>query len=172
MTHIDDTLVAIAYVRQSDQVPGLLARVAAAYGMKTVAYLGTGTLDRKVPHGRFHLESARYKLGASSNTHAATIAFKSGPTSRPAISPLVWILDRHTGSDVPPRFNNEETRMILAIEGVDPPRLPRPVRSDGVRPCFHKGWAGMSQFRHKSEARSEVLSERNSTDRRPERNSA
>lgn len=58
MTRLDDTLVAIAYVRQSDQIPGLLARVAAAYGMKTVVYLGIGTLDRKVPHGRFHLESA------------------------------------------------------------------------------------------------------------------
>ncbi len=49
MTHIDDTLAAIAYVRQPDQIPDLLARVGAAYGMKTVAYLGTGTLDRKVP---------------------------------------------------------------------------------------------------------------------------
>ena len=49
MTHIDDALAAIAYVRQSDQIPDLLARVAAAYGMKTVAYLGTGTLDRKTP---------------------------------------------------------------------------------------------------------------------------
>lgn len=49
MTHIDDTLAAIAYVRQSDKIPDLLARVGAAYGMKTVAYLGTGTLDRKVP---------------------------------------------------------------------------------------------------------------------------
>ena len=49
MTHIDDTVAAIADVRQSDQIPDLLARVGAAYGMKTVAYLGTGTLDRKVP---------------------------------------------------------------------------------------------------------------------------
>ena len=49
MTHIDDTLAAIADVRRSDQIPDLLARVRAAYGMKTVAYLGTGTLDRKVP---------------------------------------------------------------------------------------------------------------------------
>lgn len=49
MAHIDDALAAIADVRQSDQISDLLARVGAAYGMKTVAYLGTGTLDRKVP---------------------------------------------------------------------------------------------------------------------------
>jgi DNA-binding CsgD family transcriptional regulator len=49
MTHIDDILAAIAAVRQSDQVPDLLEHVGAAYGMKTVAYLGMGILDRNVP---------------------------------------------------------------------------------------------------------------------------
>ena len=49
MTSIDDTLGAIGGVHQPDQIPVLLAQVAAAYGMKTVAYLGTGTLDRRQP---------------------------------------------------------------------------------------------------------------------------
>ena len=49
MTHLDDTLAAIAEIRQVDQVPDILARVGAAYGMRTVAYLGTGTLNREVP---------------------------------------------------------------------------------------------------------------------------
>ena len=42
MTRIDDTLAEIADVRLADQIPDLLGRVGAAYGMKTVAYLGTG----------------------------------------------------------------------------------------------------------------------------------
>lgn len=49
MTRIDDALADIADVSQADQIPDLLARLGAAYGMKSVAYLGTGTLDRKVP---------------------------------------------------------------------------------------------------------------------------
>ncbi len=49
MTHIDDILAAIAEIRQADQIPEVLARVGADYGMKTVAYLGTGALDREVP---------------------------------------------------------------------------------------------------------------------------
>lgn len=49
MTSMDDTLAEIADVRQSDQIPDLLGRVGAAYGMKTVAYLGTGTLDQRLP---------------------------------------------------------------------------------------------------------------------------
>jgi len=49
MTSLEATLAEIADVGQTDQVPDLLARVGAAYGMKTVAYLGTGTLDRRLP---------------------------------------------------------------------------------------------------------------------------
>lgn len=49
MTRIDDTLAVIADIRHSDQVPDVLARIGAVYGLKTVAYLGTGTLDREVP---------------------------------------------------------------------------------------------------------------------------
>jgi len=37
----------IAGVTEADSIPALLQRIAAAYGMKTLAYLGTGTLDRK-----------------------------------------------------------------------------------------------------------------------------
>lgn len=49
MTRIDDTLAEIAGVTNVDQIPELLGRVASAYGLKTVAYLGTGTLDRASP---------------------------------------------------------------------------------------------------------------------------
>lgn len=49
MTSMDDTLAEIAGVRQSDQIPDFLGRVGAAYGMKTVAYLGTGSLDQRIP---------------------------------------------------------------------------------------------------------------------------
>lgn len=49
MTSIDDTLAEIGDVHEANQIPEILSRVAAAYGMKTVAYLGTGTLDRRLP---------------------------------------------------------------------------------------------------------------------------
>lgn len=49
MTSIDDTLAEIGDVHEAEQIPKLLVRIAAAYGMKTVAYLGTGTLDRRLP---------------------------------------------------------------------------------------------------------------------------
>ena len=49
MNNLDTALAEIAKVRQSDQIPGLLQRVAAGYGIKTVAYLATGTLNRKLP---------------------------------------------------------------------------------------------------------------------------
>ncbi|MGB3339496.1 MAG: LuxR family transcriptional regulator [Devosia sp.] len=49
MTSIEDILGEISSVRQGDQIPGLLARLRFAYGMTTVAYLGTGTLDRRLP---------------------------------------------------------------------------------------------------------------------------
>jgi DNA-binding CsgD family transcriptional regulator len=49
LTRVDETLAEIAEVRRADQIPDLLGRVSAAYGMKTVAYLGTGTLDRRLP---------------------------------------------------------------------------------------------------------------------------
>jgi len=49
MTYIDDTLAEIAELQHADQIPQLLARIGDAYGMKTVAYLGTGTLDRCLP---------------------------------------------------------------------------------------------------------------------------
>jgi DNA-binding CsgD family transcriptional regulator len=46
---MDDTLAEIAGVRQADQIPDLLRHLGATYGMKTVAYLGTGTLDLRLP---------------------------------------------------------------------------------------------------------------------------
>lgn len=49
MMIVDDTLAEIADIRRPEQIPDLLARVGVTYGMKTVAYLGTGTLDRRVP---------------------------------------------------------------------------------------------------------------------------
>jgi DNA-binding CsgD family transcriptional regulator len=49
VARIEETLADIADVRRADQISDLLARVSAAYGMKTVAYLGTGTLDRQLP---------------------------------------------------------------------------------------------------------------------------
>jgi DNA-binding CsgD family transcriptional regulator len=49
MTDLDATLDEIADVRNSAAIPDLMRRVGERYGMKTVAYLGTGTLDRKVP---------------------------------------------------------------------------------------------------------------------------
>lgn len=49
MTSLDDALSAIGEVRRADQLPNVLGRIGAVYGMKTVAYLGTGTLDRRVP---------------------------------------------------------------------------------------------------------------------------
>lgn len=49
MTGLEATLAEIADVRDSDSIPELLRRVAERYGMKTVAYLGTGTLDRRSP---------------------------------------------------------------------------------------------------------------------------
>lgn len=49
MIPLDATLTTIAEIRHSDHIRELLQCVAAAYGMKTVAYLGTGTLDWKAP---------------------------------------------------------------------------------------------------------------------------
>lgn len=49
MTSLEATLAEIAEVGHADEILQLLQRVRVAYGMKTVAYLGTGTLDRKVP---------------------------------------------------------------------------------------------------------------------------
>lgn len=46
---LDVTLAMIAEVTHSDQVPEVLQRVGVAYGLKTIAYLGTGTLDRTFP---------------------------------------------------------------------------------------------------------------------------
>ena len=47
MTRLDATLEGISQVREANEVPALLQAIAGAYGMKTVAYLGTGTLDRQ-----------------------------------------------------------------------------------------------------------------------------
>jgi DNA-binding CsgD family transcriptional regulator len=49
VTDIDNILRQIAEVANSDEIPQLLARVCSSYGMKTAAYLGTGTLDRRFP---------------------------------------------------------------------------------------------------------------------------
>jgi DNA-binding CsgD family transcriptional regulator len=49
MDSLEATLDKLGQVRTSDQIPDLLKRVAEGYGMKTLAYLGTGTLDRKLP---------------------------------------------------------------------------------------------------------------------------
>lgn len=42
MTRIDDILATIGDVRQADQIPGVLSGLCDTYGMKTVAYLGSG----------------------------------------------------------------------------------------------------------------------------------
>lgn len=47
MKRLNAILEEIAGVTEADSIPALLQRIAAAYGMKTLAYLGTGTLDRK-----------------------------------------------------------------------------------------------------------------------------
>lgn len=62
MTLFDDTLREIAEVVRADQIPHLLERVGAAYGMKTVAYLGTGTPDRRFPRGEPYL-AVTYSTG-------------------------------------------------------------------------------------------------------------
>ncbi len=49
MPYLDKTIAEIAEIRHFEQIPGRLQRVAERYGMKTVAYLGTGTLDRNCP---------------------------------------------------------------------------------------------------------------------------
>lgn len=49
MTSLDSTLSEIAQIRHSDQLREVLRRIAERYGMKTIAYLGTGTLDRRYP---------------------------------------------------------------------------------------------------------------------------
>lgn len=48
MFKLDNVLTAIADVRRADQVLEVLQRVKLLYGMRTVAYLGTGTLDRRL----------------------------------------------------------------------------------------------------------------------------
>ncbi|RUV81789.1 LuxR family transcriptional regulator [Mesorhizobium sp. M5C.F.Ca.IN.020.14.1.1] len=49
VTGLDAILEQIAEVRDAKGISGLLERIARGYGLKTVAYLGTGTLDRRVP---------------------------------------------------------------------------------------------------------------------------
>ncbi|TJW60473.1 MAG: hypothetical protein E5X43_38240, partial [Mesorhizobium sp.] len=49
MNGFDATLEEVDQLGDAEQIPALLQRVAERYGLKTVAYLGTGTLDRKVP---------------------------------------------------------------------------------------------------------------------------
>lgn len=49
MTSLDATIDTITEVTHAGQLPEVLQCVAVAYGLKTVAYLGTGTLDRKFP---------------------------------------------------------------------------------------------------------------------------
>lgn len=49
MTGLEATLEGIAKLEAAEQIPALLRRVAESYGLKTAAYLGTGTLDRRLP---------------------------------------------------------------------------------------------------------------------------
>lgn len=49
MSGLDEVIDALSGVAESDQIPSFLRRLAQLYGLKTVAYLGTGTLDRKAP---------------------------------------------------------------------------------------------------------------------------
>lgn len=49
MENLDVTLGEIGDVTDTGQLPVLLRRIALRYGLKTVAYLGTGTLDRTAP---------------------------------------------------------------------------------------------------------------------------
>lgn len=49
MNGFDATLEEVEQLADAEQIPALLQRVAERYSLKTVAYLGTGTLDRRVP---------------------------------------------------------------------------------------------------------------------------
>lgn len=49
MTKIDDTLSDIASLTEVHEIPEVLGRLASTYGLKTVAYLGGGTLNRALP---------------------------------------------------------------------------------------------------------------------------
>ncbi|TIX03603.1 MAG: LuxR family transcriptional regulator [Mesorhizobium sp.] len=49
MNGLDTTLEEVGQLSDAGQIPALLQRIAKRYGLKTVAYLGTGTLDRRVP---------------------------------------------------------------------------------------------------------------------------
>lgn len=49
MRCLEMTLDEITNVGEQNELPGLLDRIAERYGMKTAAYLGTGTLDRQTP---------------------------------------------------------------------------------------------------------------------------
>lgn len=49
MNGLDDALEEIGAVNDAGQIPDVLRHVATGYGLKTVAYLGTGTLDRTAP---------------------------------------------------------------------------------------------------------------------------
>lgn len=49
MNSLDASLDEIAQVIDPEQIPELLRRIAERYGLKTIAYLGTGSLDRRAP---------------------------------------------------------------------------------------------------------------------------
>lgn len=49
MTGLEVTLAEVAGITHSNQVSAIIRRIAVAYGLKSVAYLGTGTLNRTVP---------------------------------------------------------------------------------------------------------------------------
>jgi hypothetical protein len=55
MTSIDETVAGTGNFRQADEMPELMARLAVAYDMKSIAYLGTGTLDRRLARCEPHL---------------------------------------------------------------------------------------------------------------------
>lgn len=49
ISNFEEILAGLTSVQHADEIPKLLSDIAEAFGMKTVAYLGTGTLDRRLP---------------------------------------------------------------------------------------------------------------------------
>ena len=121
MTCLDETLAEILGVQRDDQIHGLLTRISAAYGMKTVAYLGTGTLDRMVPRREPYL-AVTYSSEWVQHYRARNYV-KIDPvvhTGLRRILPIDW--DEFTGGDQAlRRFFGEAAEFGLGRKGMSFP---------------------------------------------------
>ena len=121
MTWLDETLAEISGVQRGDQIPGLLTRISSAYGMKTVAYLGTGTLDRMVPRREPYL-AVTYSTDWIQHYRARNYV-KIDPvvhTGLKRILPIDW--DEFTGDDQTLRqFFGEAAEFGLGRKGMSFP---------------------------------------------------